>query len=75
MAEQVTNGTTVHVRFEGRSHDVPLRELDLAPQAGDEALRRALARHLQVPEARLRELVIDRHPSGNLTVRPEAVFG
>jgi hypothetical protein len=75
MAKQLTNGTTVHVRFEGHSQDVPLRALDLSPQADDAAVRRALAAHLQISPARLRDYVIDRHPSGNLTVRPEAVYG
>jgi hypothetical protein len=75
MAQQSTNGTTVHVRFEGHSQDIPLHTLDLGPQADDATVRRALAAHLQISPARLRDYVIDRHPSGNLTVRPEAVFG
>jgi hypothetical protein len=28
-----------------------------------------------VPEAKLGDYVIDRHETGNMTVRPEAVFG
>ena len=38
-------------------------------------VKRALARHLEVPEEKLRDYVVDRHETGNLTVRPEAVFG
>jgi hypothetical protein len=30
---------------------------------------------LEVPQAKLRGYVIDRHETGNMTVRPEAVFG
>jgi hypothetical protein len=74
MAE-VLNGNVLHVRFEGRSLDVPLHVLDVGVASDDAAVKRALARHLEVPEARLRDYVIDRHETGNLTVRPEAVFG
>ena len=68
-------GSTAHVRFAGRSFDVPLAALDLGVASGDGQIRRALARHLSVPESKLDPYVIDRHPNGNLTVRPEAVFG
>jgi hypothetical protein len=69
------NGAVLHVRFEGRSRDVPLAELDLGPQSSDAAVKQALARHLGVSDDKLRDYVVDRHQTGNLTVRPEAVFG
>ncbi len=69
------NGAVLHVRFEGRSRDIPLAELDLGPQSSDTAVKQALARHLGVADDALRDYVVDRHPTGNLTVRPEAVFG
>ena len=75
MAEQLKNGAVVHVRFDGRSLDVPLADLDVGPAANDRDVKRALARYLEVPEAKFRDYVIDRHETGNLTVRPEAVFG
>jgi hypothetical protein len=65
----------VHIRFEGRSMDVPQGELDVGTASSDTEVKRALARHLDVPEAKLRDYVIDRHQTGNMTVRPEAVFG
>ena len=65
----------VHVRYEGRSVDVPLRDLDVAPGASDGAVREALARYLELPVRDLRGYVIERHETGNWTVRPEAVFG
>jgi hypothetical protein len=65
----------VHIRFEGRSLDVPQSDLDVGLASSDADVKRALARHLEVPEARLRDYVVDRHETGNLTVRPEAVFG
>jgi hypothetical protein len=74
MAEML-NGAVLHVRFEGQSRDIPLAALDLGPRSSDAAVKQALARHLGVGEEKLRDYVVDRHPTGNLTVRPEAVFG
>ena len=75
MVEQVRERNVVHLRFDGRSFDVPLDVLDVGPASDDGAIQRALARHLEVPEQRLRSYVVDRHETGNLTVRPDAVFG
>lgn len=76
MAERFNGAAAVvHIRFEGRSLDIPQGDLDIGPAAGDNDIKAALARHLEVPVARLRDYVIDRHDTGNLTVRPEAVFG
>ncbi len=75
MAEVLRTTAVVHIRFEGRSPDIPLCELDLRPDAQDAEIKRALARHLEVPVGKLRDYVVDRHETGNLTVRPEAVFG
>ena len=65
----------IHVRFNGRSFDIPTSRLDLALDASDERIKRMLAEFLDVPLARLAPYVIDRHGNGNLTLRPEAVFG
>ena len=75
MAEQRNGAPVLHVRFDGRSRDIPLGDLDLGPGADAAAVKRAVARFLEVPEARLRDYVVDRHETGNLTLRPEAVFG
>ena len=72
---QNSDVAVVHIRFEGRSHDVPQGDLDIGPASSDNEIKRALARHLDVAEARLRDYVVDRRETGNLTVRPEAVFG
>jgi hypothetical protein len=64
-----------HIRFDGRSLDVPLTELGVGDAAAEQEIRRAIARHLEVPEERLRDHVLDRHETGNVTLRPEAVFG
>jgi hypothetical protein len=75
MGGEQVQGPVVHIRFEGRSLDVGLDLLDVGPYSDDNAVKRALAAYLEVPERRLRDYVIDRHENGNLTVRPEAVFG
>ena len=67
--------TVVHIRFEGKSLDIPQGDLDVGAASSDNEIKRALARYLETPEAKLRDYVIDRHDTGNMTVRPEAVFG
>lgn len=65
----------IHVRLGGRSFDVPLANLGLGRGADDAGVKRALARYLEVAPGQLDDHVVDRHANGNLTVRPEAVFG
>lgn len=65
----------LHIRFEGRSFDLPLSDLDVGVASSDRDVKRALAGYLNVPEAKFRDYVVDRHATGNMTVRPEAVFG
>src|SRR5688500_2580397 len=62
MLETRENGATeatVHVRYEGRSVDVPFRDLDLGPNANDRAMREALARYLELPLRDLNGYVIE----------------
>lgn len=68
-------GPVAHVRFAGRSFDIPLAVLDLGAESADGHVRRAIARYLEVPEHKLDAYVVDRHSNGNVTLRPEAVFG
>ena len=70
------NGAALlHVRFEGRSLDVPLGDLDVGQVSTDAQIKQALAGYLDVPVEKFRHYTVDRHETGNLTVRPEAVFG
>lgn len=64
----------VHIRFEGRSVDVAA-QLGIASGMNDLAVKARVARHLDVNAERLFDYVIDRGPSGDLIVRPEAVYG
>ncbi|HEY7118470.1 MAG TPA: hypothetical protein VH475_17910 [Tepidisphaeraceae bacterium] len=70
-----TGGAVIHVRFAGRSFDVPLGSLDVGVGSHDGDVKAALARHLEIHPTRLMDYVVDRHGNGNMTVRPEAVFG
>jgi hypothetical protein len=75
MAERQNGVKVVHIRFEGRSVDVTQGDLDVGAASSDNEIKRALARYLETPEGKLRDYVVDRHETGNMTVRPEAVFG
>jgi hypothetical protein len=66
---------TVHVRYAGKSYDLPFEDLALAEKSVDDDIREALARHFDVSLATFHGFVIERHRTGNVTVRPEAVFG
>lgn len=75
MVSRIDAAAVLHIRFDGRSFDVPLADLDVGIASNDAEVKRALAGYLKVPEAKFRDYVVDRHETGNLTVRPEAVFG
>ena len=70
-----TDAAVIHVRYAGRSFDISMIGLDLTPASSDECVKQAIAGYLQVPDDRLNDHVIDRHANGNLTIRPQAVFG
>jgi hypothetical protein len=70
-----TKKPLLHIRYGGRSYDVPLRELDIGPASSDDQIRRAVAAYLEEPLSKLRLFVVERHDNGNVTIRPEAVFG
>ena len=75
MVAQTNESPLLHIRFDGRSFDIPLSDLDVGPVSSDAEVKQALSGYLNVPERKLRDFVVDRHETGNLTVRPEAVFG
>ena len=65
----------VHVRFEGHSWDIGFGVLDVGERSGDQDVRQALACYFDVPVQKFAPYVVERHANGNITVRPEAVFG
>ena len=72
---RLVTGALVHIRFMGQSRDVPMADLGLGENSAQSEVMAALARFLEVPERSLDGYVIERHANGNITVRPEAVFG
>jgi hypothetical protein len=75
MVARLDQPPVLHIRFDGRSFDIPLADLDVGAMSSDADVKRALASYLDVAEAKFHAYVVDRHETGNLTVRPEAVFG
>ncbi len=65
----------VHLRYDGKSYDLPFEDLRVAANASDDDIREALARWFDVSVKIFRAYVVERHRTGNVTVRPEAVFG
>jgi hypothetical protein len=65
----------VHIRFEGQSFDFAEQQLDLVAGMTDAEIKQRLARHFEVGLERFASYVVDRSPSGDLIVRPEAVYG
>jgi hypothetical protein len=75
MIHSANDNRLLHIRFEGRSVDIRLGDLDVGPVSPDGDIKKAVADYLGVPVANFRHYVVDRHETGNLTIRPEAVFG
>ncbi len=65
----------VHIRFEGRSYDVSEEHIQVSAQMDDTAIKHQIADHFEVKPERLTYYVVDRRPSGDLIIRPEAVYG
>ena len=71
----ITSAVKLHVRLDGRSFDIPLSDLDLGTHSSDQEIKNRLANYLDLPSTHLVEHVVDRHRNGNLTLRPNAVYG
>lgn len=65
----------VHIRFEGRSYDIPENRLGVMAGMNDTAIKERLAQHFDLHLDRFQTYVVDRRPSGDLIIRPEAVYG
>ena len=74
-AARAASEAVIHVRFGGRSRDIALSSLGVVGASHDQAIKRAVAIFLEVPADEFSECIVDRHANGNLTIRPEAVFG
>lgn len=71
-----TQGPQIHIRYDGRSLDIPLTEVDVGVLSTDEQIRTAVADNMGIPVAKLRAFAVDKNmESGEITLRPEAIFG
>ena len=75
MVLQINELPVLHIRFDGRSFDIPLADLDIGTMSSDVDVKNAVAGYLNLPVAKFHDYTVDRHGTGNLTIRPEAVFG
>jgi hypothetical protein len=65
----------VHIRFEGHSYDIPETQLGVTNGMNDTTVKERLAKYFEVKGDRFQTYVVDRRPSGDLIIRPEAVYG
>lgn len=67
--------STVHLRFDGRSVDMSFQDLDIGDLSSDNDVKDAVASHLQVPVTKLVNYSVSKAETGDITLRPNAVFG
>ena len=65
----------IHVRNDGRSLDLLAEDLRVTAVMSDREIRQAVARRVDVALDAFEDLVVDRRPSGDIVLRPEAVYG
>lgn len=70
-----SNAHVLHLRFQGRSRDISLDTLGVDSTTPDGEIRAAVARFIEMPLTEFALTVVERHESGHITLRPEAVFG
>lgn len=65
----------LHVRFEGQSYDLTFNQLDISEESSDTQVLNAVAGYLDTSVDRFKNFVVDKTVTGDITVRPPAVFG
>jgi len=66
----------LHIRYDGRSYDVEQNLLDIGEVSSDEQILSAVTAHLNLESGKLSYMHVERNrATGDITVRPEAVFG
>lgn len=65
----------IHVRFEGRSFDFRETQIGVVASMTDVQVFEQLAHHFDVAQNRFDAYVVDRTPTGDVIIRPEAVYG
>jgi len=65
----------IHVRHDGVSRDLNIADLNIAADTPDTEVKMAVANWIDVEEDSFQKYVVERHENGDMTLRPEAVFG
>jgi hypothetical protein len=65
---------TIHVRFNGRSEELPLAQLNLGSDASDPQIKQSVAIHFDLPRTFFQDHVIVRTDHA-IILRPEAIYG
>ena len=65
----------IHVRYNGISNELALNDLEVAANTPDAEVKTVVANWLDIGEDSFEKYVIERHENGDMTMRPEAVFG
>ena len=75
MTDTQVSEFRVHVRFDGRSYEFSSTDLDLGNLSSDQDITERIAQELGIDVGQLSNYVVDRAETGNVTLRPQAVFG
>ena len=65
----------IHLRLEGKSFDFTPQKLGVTHQSSDHDIKTRVAQHFDMGWDKIQPYVVDRRPSGDIIVRPEAVYG
>ena len=65
----------IHVRHNGTSEEIELKELGYDTLPGEQKLKDSLARYYDKHRQAFANMVVEVQPNGNVVVRPEATFG
>ncbi len=65
---------TIHVRFNGRSEELPLAQLNLRSDASDTQIKQSVAIHFDLPRTFFNDHVIVRTDYA-IILRPQAIYG
>lgn len=67
---------TLHIPYEGRYVDIHQEDVDLGDLSTDQDIRRAVAMYFEQPVEKFNAMAVEKNPeTGDITLRPQAIFG
>ena len=68
--------SSIHIRYDGESYTLTFNDLEIDNTAPDNTIKSAIVEYLNLLDNdAFDKYVIEHHDNGDITVRPEAVFG